>query len=114
MASKTLAERAAWDLYHSSKPAWDFSVILPTYIGGPCILPVKREEDLSFSNGLIWKSVSGGDLPLMDYPYWVDVRDVAKAHVEALQRKEASGQRFILAVTGTTYSEVILPRISSC
>jgi hypothetical protein len=52
----------------------------------------------------------------MNHTYWVDVRDVAKAHIEALQREEAVGKRFILAPWGTTYSNVsisILPPLDA-
>lgn len=43
--------------------------MLPTYIGGPCILDIAGEEDLSWSNGLIWEAVSGKELPIYDYPF---------------------------------------------
>lgn len=45
------------------------------------------------------------DLLEVDFPGWVDVRDVAKAHIPALQALKASGERFILAPVPTTYSE---------
>lgn len=32
-----------------------------------------------------------------DFPFWIDVRDVARAHVQALLREEAHGHRWILA-----------------
>lgn len=32
-----------------------------------------------------------------DFPFWIDVRDVAKAHAQALLREEAHGKRWILA-----------------
>ena len=41
-----------------------------------------------------------------DYPSWVDVRDVAKAHVQDLVIKEAEGKRFILTSTSLWYSDV--------
>lgn len=49
----------------------------------------------------------GGGIAL-DFPNWVDVRDVAKVHVSALQCSEARGQRFILTNSkeGVTYSGV--------
>jgi nucleoside-diphosphate-sugar epimerase len=106
-ASKKLAEKAAWDLWKDAKPQWDLSFVLPTYIGGPSVLPTKGEDHLTYSNGILWGVVSGKPLPMMDWPFWVDVRDVAKAHIEALQTREASGKRFILTGTkGVTYSDV--------
>ncbi|EXJ86847.1 hypothetical protein A1O3_03801 [Capronia epimyces CBS 606.96] len=130
MASKKLAEKAAWDFYaeyltltpsdshlhshshsHSHSPSrWRLTVICPTYIGGPCVLPLpKGPQSLSFSNQLIWNtavSKPADSLPQIDFPYWVDVRDVAKAHIRALTTPQADRERFILAPTKRTYSEI--------
>lgn len=105
--SKKIAEKGAWDLYNEAKPTWRLSTINPSYIGGPCILPLSKGADsLSFSNGLIWNvamSRPQEKLPEVDFPFWVDVRDVAKAHVLAMLSPAATGQRFILAPNKTTY-----------
>jgi hypothetical protein len=72
MASKKLAETAAWDLFREIQPAWRLSLVCPTYIGGPSILPlVKSADSLSFSTGLIWKvatSKPNDKLPAVDFP----------------------------------------------
>ena len=117
MASKKLAEKAAWNFYESEKAnaeakdgglSWGMTVVCRTYIGGPLILDLER-EDLSYSNQLIWRTVTSGDqnLMLLDYPNWVDVRDVADVHVRVLE-KEVSGERFILSnrPEGVTYQDV--------
>lgn len=45
LSSKKLAEEAAWRYYREEvKGRWSFSTILPTYIGGPCVLPLKGER----------------------------------------------------------------------
>lgn len=110
MASKKLAEKAAWDFYDSQKPKWRLSVVCPTYIGGPNVLPLAKGADsLSFSQKLLWgvaTSKPEDNLPEIDFPYWVDVRDVARAHVLALQSSQADGERFTLAPFSTTYSGV--------
>lgn len=110
MASKKLAEKAAWDFYESEKPKWRLSVICPTYIGGPNVLPLaKGAENLSFSQKLIWNVATSkpeDTLPEIDFPNWVDARDVAKAHVLALQSRGADRERFILAPFSTTYSGI--------
>lgn len=110
MASKKLAEKAAWDLLHEAKPSWRFSVVCPTYIGGPFLLPLEKGADsLSYSTGLIWKlaaSKPGDKLTQVDYPCWVDARDVAHAHIEALVRPATNGKRFILAPIKVTYADM--------
>lgn len=42
----------------------------------------------------------------MDWPAWVDVRDVAKAHVNALINPEAAGKRWMVSAHLVTYSDV--------
>lgn len=97
MASKVLAEKAAWSFYEKEKPSWGLAMLNPGYIGGPYVLPpIKGAQSLSWSTGLIWK-VAVGEKPENDYPFWVDVRDVARAHVRALLRPQAWGRRWIVA-----------------
>jgi nucleoside-diphosphate-sugar epimerase len=97
--SKKVAERGAWDWWAEHKPAWDLSFVNPTYILGPYLLPVPRDK-LSFSCQLasgVALSSPGDSLPLIDFPHWVDVRDVALAHLLAVTNPQARGERFILA-----------------
>ena len=83
---------------------------MPAYIGGPCVLPLTKGADsLSFSNRLIWNVASSppnDKLPENDFPFWVDVRDVARAHVLALITPDAKGQRFILGPNSVVYSDI--------
>lgn len=49
LSSKKLAEEAAWRYYREDVEGekgkgWRFATILPTYIGGPCVLPLKGEK----------------------------------------------------------------------
>lgn len=111
IASKVLAERAAWNVASSPTCHYKFTVINPTYIFGPSVLPLTNGSDsLSFSNQLIWKTATAAGKPHLplDWPFMVDVRDVARSHVVALQKDEAAGRRFILSATNFTYTEVIL------
>jgi len=108
MASKKLAEDAAWGLYNERKLSWRLSSVCPSYIGGPNVLPLAKGADsLSFSQNLIWQvaaSKPGDKLTQVDFPYWVDVRDVAKAHIQALVTPAANRERFILGPHKTTYA----------
>lgn len=107
-ASKTIAEKAAWDWYAQHKPDWALSFINPTYILGPYIIPTPRDR-LSYSCQVICNialSAPHDSLPVIDYPNWVDVRDVARAHLQALVKPQARGQRFILAPSKVPYSTV--------
>jgi hypothetical protein len=39
-ASKTLAERAAWEFVETHQPAWDLTTINPPFVYGPIIQEV--------------------------------------------------------------------------
>ena len=81
--------------------------ILPTCTGGPNILPLTRGVDsLSLSQRLFWKAATDASLPKLDWPGRVDVRDVAKAHVNALVTPEAAGKRWITSSAMASYSDV--------
>ena len=63
-ASKTLAERAAWDFWnkHKSEVAWDVSVLTPPFVFGPVIHEVDKPENLNESVKLWWNAVVAGKL----------------------------------------------------
>lgn len=54
MASKALAERAAWDFMKKNSPSFTLTALNPTFIFGPTITPSK----ISGTNCLAWKSIS--------------------------------------------------------
>ncbi|KAI5475640.1 aldehyde reductase II [Pseudohyphozyma bogoriensis] len=100
-ASKVLAEEAVWDFKKTNSPSFSLATILPTYIGGPVCLPGAK---LSWSQQLLINTAKDYTLPALDYPNWVDVRDVAKAHVNALDRG-ASG-RWIVSANKATFETI--------
>ncbi|PWN34163.1 NAD(P)-binding protein [Meira miltonrushii] len=102
-ASKTLAERAAWDFVEANKPSFDLATINPPLVLGPIIHQVNSPDSLNTSAANIWKLMHGGS-PTAAVA--VDVRDTAKAHVEALLRPDAGGQRFGPSYGPYTYQEV--------
>ncbi|DAA77661.1 TPA_exp: Aldehyde reductase II [Trichophyton benhamiae CBS 112371] len=108
MASRKLAEKAAWDFYRKHQPTWALSTLLPSFIGGPFVLPLTKGTDsLTFSTGLIWRTALGNE-PLFhnDFPHWVDVRDVAKAHIQALITPAAWGRRLMLGPWPLLFSDI--------
>lgn len=108
-ASKIFAEKAAWDFVKSKKAHYNLTVILPTYITGPSILPLKKIPDsLSFSNKFIYGGLEDVKPAPTDFPFWVDVRDVAKAHIAALERPDTNGKRFLVKGEKKLRSEVSL------
>jgi len=98
--SKTLAERAAWD-FVAAQPEnerIELTVINPTFIVGPTLIPGDFSSAKLIS--MFMNNNLPGGCPKIKMGT-VDVRDVAKAHVNAIKSDEAQGKRFILA--GETY-----------
>jgi len=93
--SKKFAELEVWRFLQSTKPAFDVITLCPPMTFGPIVHPVSKVEDLNESNAMLWKIAEGEKpLPVARVPFWIDVRDLAKAHVEALLRPEASNKRY--------------------
>lgn len=61
---------------------------------GPVVHPVSGIEKINESNAMLWQVASGANLPVARVPFWIDVRDLAAAHVGALLTKEVSGKRY--------------------
>eukprot|EP00281_Chroomonas_sp_CCMP1168_P030977 CAMPEP_0206255188 /NCGR_PEP_ID=MMETSP0047_2-20121206/24109_1 /ASSEMBLY_ACC=CAM_ASM_000192 /TAXON_ID=195065 /ORGANISM="Chroomonas mesostigmatica_cf, Strain CCMP1168" /LENGTH=322 /DNA_ID=CAMNT_0053681561 /DNA_START=44 /DNA_END=1012 /DNA_ORIENTATION=- len=91
MKSKTLAERTAWD-YQKANPGFDLVTICPTFIMGPSPTPGD-----GFSVGWIKAILDGSKTEVpRGRSGFVDVRDVALAHLNAIKIPEAANKRFIL------------------
>lgn len=110
-ASKTLAERAAWDFVAKEKPQWDLSTINPPLVLGPILHQVEAPEKLNTSVANIWNLINGTGKQESDLPgaagCSVDVRDAALAHVQAIKVAEAGGERFAPTIGKYTWQETV-------
>lgn len=96
--SKKFAELRAWEYVKEKKPAFDLVTLCPPMTFGPVVHPVKDVGSLNESNKMLWRIASGEKpLPVARVPFWIDVRDLAQAHVEAVLRSEAGGKRYVPA-----------------
>ena len=95
--SKKFAELEAWNYIKEKKASFDIVTLCPPMTFGPVVHPVDGVEKLNESNKMLWSVASGAPLPVARVPFWVDVRDLAKAHVEALFRSDAGNKRFVVA-----------------
>lgn len=94
--SKKFAELTAWEFVRERKPSFDIATLCPPMTFGPIVHPVDSVDRLNESNAMLWKVATGlSPLPVARVPFWVDVRDLAFAHVEALLRPGAGGKRFL-------------------
>jgi nucleoside-diphosphate-sugar epimerase len=114
MASKTLAERAAWDLLekHKSEVSFDLTTIQPPYIFGPVLQEVPQPSELNTSSKMLYdcfqpsSSLTAEELVSPQGSY-ADVRDVALAHVLSLEKEAAGGQRIIISADTWTYQDFL-------
>lgn len=99
--SKTIAERAAWDLVDQSGDRDRLAVVNPSAILGPV-----QGDEMSFSLQIIQRMLKGmPGVPELGFGF-VDVRDVADIHIRAMTAPEAGGQRFIASGPFLWLSEV--------
>lgn len=102
--SKTLAERAAWEFMESlpDDSTLELVALNPGLVLGPIL-----DEDYGTSGEAVRKLMRRdlpGCPPIGYAP--VDVRDVADAHLSALDVPDAAGQRFILAIEHAWFGEI--------
>jgi nucleoside-diphosphate-sugar epimerase len=97
-ASKTFAERAAWDFMAENKPNFSLTVLNPPLVLGPMIHHLNSLDAINTSNELVRDFVLGkyqNEIPASRLFIWIDVRDLAEAHVRSLEVPDAAGQRFL-------------------
>ncbi|KAI9338821.1 NADPH-dependent methylglyoxal reductase-like protein GRE2 [Obelidium mucronatum] len=98
-ASKTLAEKAAWDFIKREPRSFDLAVINPPWVLGPTIHPVANIESLN----LTVRAVAGfytnttKEIDPSVHAGVIDVRDLARAHVLAAVNPKASNERFLVS-----------------
>ncbi|KAF4459180.1 NAD dependent epimerase dehydratase [Fusarium albosuccineum] len=93
--SKKFAELEAWKFVEERKPAFDIVTLCPPMTFGPIVHPISGIDKLNESNAVLWSVAKGvSPLPVSRVPFWIDVRDLAVAHVQALLVKEAGDKRF--------------------
>lgn len=99
VGSKKFAEKAAWDFLKSEKPNFTLTSINPVMIFGPATYRLDSLDDVNTSNCVFRDMIQGkmkSGIPPNAFQ-WVDVRDVALAHVRAIEVPGAAGKRFLTA-----------------
>jgi nucleoside-diphosphate-sugar epimerase len=76
-ASKTFAERAAWDFMSDERPSFDLTTMCPPFVFGPTAFPLLPSEALNTSNFFTRDFLQGkykDRIPETGDFIWVDVR----------------------------------------
>lgn len=108
-ASKNAAERFAWKFQTEEKPKFAISVINPSFVFGPVIHKIKDVESINTSVALMFKYFDNPEQIAAPSPTqaFVDVRDVAKMHILALEKPDAAGKRFCCTASSFTWQQVV-------
>jgi dihydroflavonol-4-reductase len=100
--SKTLAEHAAWGFVKGQRPGFDLVAINPFFVIGPSLGP-----ELNATNKVLADILKGAYPGILSLSWGiVDVRDVALAHIRALEVAEANG-RYICATDAVSMRQVV-------
>lgn len=110
-AAKSLAERAAWSFVEHETPRFDVATICPPMVYGPNKNATANLEKLNFSSQDIYQLMSPMSKPSDPVPEnsfwcWVDVRDVAQAHLRAFELPEAGNQRFFVCKGNYSFQQI--------
>ena len=107
--SKLKAEQAAWDFVKKLDDSKRFELVVvnPAYVQGPLVGASSGEASKEFCDRLL-----NNKMPLLPDLYFpvVDVRDVAAAHIAAMEKRGAAGNRHILnncTLHITEYAKII-------
>ncbi|KAI7491222.1 NAD(P)-binding protein [Hortaea werneckii] len=98
-ASKTFAERAAWDFLEKEKPNFSIATMCPPLVLGPIVHYLNSLDALNTSNQRVRDIMMGkakDEIPPTGTFIWVDVRDLALCHVLAMEKEGAANQRFFI------------------
>ncbi len=90
--SKVLAEKEAWKI-SESQDKWKLVVINPSFVLGPSLTKSSDSESLNFMKEMLSGKYYIGAPDLM--LGFVDVRDVATAHLLALENENAEGRHLL-------------------
>lgn len=100
--SKTLAEKAAWDFIQSDAPEIALTTINPVLVLGAPL-----DKNFGSSISLVERILKGSDPMLPDLRFAiVDVRDVAKMHVDAIEIDATKGERILASSETMSFVEI--------
>lgn len=100
--SKAIAEKAAWDYVQGEGAGLELATINPVAVLGPAM-----SADVSASLELVTQPMLNKvpAFPKLTFGI-VDVRDVAHAHVAAMEKPEAAGERFLVGDKILSFTQI--------
>uniref|UniRef100_A0A8H7KDT0 NAD-dependent epimerase/dehydratase domain-containing protein n=1 Tax=Bionectria ochroleuca TaxID=29856 RepID=A0A8H7KDT0_BIOOC len=108
---QTFAEKAAWGFLDKEKPSFDITTINPPLVYGPIAHHLENLDRLNTSNLNIRDIIQGkykdNPLPPTGTFLFTDVRDLALAHVRAIEVPEAGGKRFFVVAGHCSHKQIV-------
>ena len=103
--SKLKAEQAAWEFVKKLEEdkRFELTVVNPAYVQGPLLSASSGEGSKDICQRLLNGKLPA--IPDVSSPI-VDVRDVAAAHIAAMEKSEAAGNRYILSNRTLHFREI--------
>ncbi|KAI0842377.1 NAD dependent epimerase/dehydratase [Hypoxylon sp. FL0890] len=113
-ASKKFAEKAAWDFVKEGKGNFELVTICPPGVYGPLFDPsqIGKPEDLNETIGMVYNMFlrpglkSSDPVPTTFIYVWIDVRDVARAHLLVMDEPEAANKRWLPVAGDVSFQEI--------
>lgn len=109
-SGKKEGELAIWDFVKENAPKFSVTVLLPALIFGPPIEPLKGGvKGLHYSSNVIYSLFNGSNstIPATTFPSYIDVRDLADAHVKALTEPKVANKRLTIGGNKMTYTALV-------
>jgi dihydroflavonol-4-reductase len=100
--SKTLAEQAAWEFIRNEGDGMELVTINPSVVLGPMI---GKESSTSLEVVIKQMKKEYPGCPNITFSF-VDVRDVAEAHIAAMIKESAAGTRFLCGNNSSSFHDV--------
>jgi len=90
--SKTIAERAAWEFIKDTNVSFPLTTIHPGMVFGPLI-----SNEIKGASATLITNMISGKFPAIPEIFFtiVDVRDIAKLHVDSLKNKKSNNKRIL-------------------
>jgi nucleoside-diphosphate-sugar epimerase len=95
------SEKAAWEFLETQKATFSLTTLCPTLMFGPVTKPWQTLDDLNTSNQRIQSFIAGDyktEIPDTGKSFflWIDVRDVAVAHIRVMEVSSTASRRYLL------------------
>ncbi|KAK8175600.1 hypothetical protein IWX90DRAFT_497939 [Phyllosticta citrichinensis] len=102
IAAKELAERAQHDFVEKNNASFNVTTLVPSSLLGPAINNIETMDHLSPSVQGVWYLIKNvmRSTGQVGVPYFTDVRDLAEAHVKAMEAGSEGGNKRYLVVNG--------------